>query len=84
MEYHERRFLNGLGPFVKEDSMPCWSEKAGPQVMKLRSVPEAVVKELRTGVESSRWATAEAARIWLQKKCGIKRPYVTVWSWLKN
>ncbi len=27
VEYHERRFLNGLSLFVKEDSMPCWSER---------------------------------------------------------
>ena len=59
-------------------------EKPGPKGLKLRGVPEAVVKELRAGVESGRWATAEAARIWLQKECGIKRPYVTVWSWLKK
>ena len=52
--------------------------------MKLRGVPETVVKELRAGVESGRWSTAKAARIWLQKECGIKRPYVTVWSWLKK
>jgi transposase len=59
-------------------------EKPGPKGMKLRGVPEAVVKELRAGVESGRWPTAEAARIWLQKERGIKRPYVTVWSWLKK
>jgi transposase len=55
-------------------------EKPGPKGMKLRGVPEAVVTDLRAGVESGRRATAEAARIWLQRECGIKRPYVTVWS----
>jgi len=52
--------------------------------MKLRGVPEAVVRELRTGVESGRWATPEAARIWLQKERGIKLPYVKIWWWLKK
>jgi len=59
-------------------------EKPGPKEMKLRGVPEAVVRELRTGVESGRWATPEAARIWLQKERGIKRPYVKIWWWLKK
>jgi transposase len=53
-------------------------EKPGPKGMKLRGVPEAVDKELRTGVECGRGATAEAARIWIQKERGIKRPYVTL------
>ena len=58
--------------------------KPGPKGLELRGVPEAVVNELKAGVESGRWATAEAARIWLQRERGIKRPYVTVWSWLKK
>jgi hypothetical protein len=35
-------------------------------------------------VEGGRWATAEAARQWLEREHGIKRPYVTVWQWLKK
>ncbi len=59
-------------------------EKPGPKGLELRGDPEAVVKELRAGVESGRWATAESARIWLEREHGIKRPDVTVWSWLKK
>ena len=53
--------------------------KLGPNGLELRDVPEAVVNELKAGVESGRWATAEAARSWLQRERGIERPYVTVW-----
>jgi transposase len=35
-------------------------------------------------VQSGRWASAEAARQWLDAEHGIRRPYVTVWQWLKK
>ena len=49
--------------------------KTGPKGLELRGVTEAVLKELPTGVESSRWATPESARIWLGREHGINRPY---------
>ena len=58
--------------------------KPGPKGLELRGVTEVVFNELKSGVESGRWATAEAARIWLRRERGIDRPYVTVWSWLKK
>lgn len=58
--------------------------RPGPQPGELRGVPEPVVRQLRAGVGSGRWATAEAARQWLEREHGIKRPYVTVWQWLKK
>jgi hypothetical protein len=45
--------------------------KMGPKELPLRGVTEAELKELSTGVESGRWATAEAARIWLAFKQDI-------------
>ena len=43
-------------------------EKPGPKGMKLRGVPEAMVKELRAGVESGRWTSTHLApeRVWHQ------------------
>lgn len=58
--------------------------KPGPRAGELRGLPEAVVEELRAGVQSGRWASAEAARQWLEAEHGIRRPYVTVWQWLKK
>ncbi len=59
-------------------------QKPGPASGELRGVPEAVESELRRGVESGRWTTAQAARQWLENSHGIRRPYVTVWQWLKK
>jgi transposase len=59
-------------------------QKPGPEKGLFRGVPADVVKELRKGVESGRWATAEAARRWLEEKHQIAKPYVTVWQWLKK
>ena len=57
----------------REKSFPLRMEGMGCS-HPLRGVPEAVVNELKAGVESGRWATAEAARIWLKRERGIKRP----------
>jgi transposase len=59
-------------------------QKPGPEDGSFRGVPASVVEELRKGVESGRWTTAEAARRWLKEKHQISRPYVTVWQWLKK
>jgi transposase len=58
--------------------------KPGPDEGSFRGVPASVVEELKKGVESGRWTTAEAARRWLKEKHQISRPYVTVWQWLKK
>lgn len=59
-------------------------EKPGPEEGAFRGLPASVVEELKEGVQSGRWARAEAARRWLQQKHQIQRPYVTVWQWLKK
>ncbi len=59
-------------------------QKPGPENGSFRGVPASVAEELRKGVESGRWTTAEAARRWLKEKHQISRPYVTVWQWLKK
>ncbi|NBV35212.1 MAG: IS630 family transposase [Proteobacteria bacterium] len=59
-------------------------EKPGPESGTFRGLPVTVVEELREGVQSGRWATAEAARRWLQQEHKIQKPYVTVWQWLKK
>ena len=59
-------------------------EKPGPRAGELRGVPEKARRQLQAGVQSGRWATAEAARQWLEREHGVSRPYVTVWQWLKK
>jgi transposase len=59
-------------------------QKPGPQEGSFRGVPASVLEELRKGVESGRWTTAEAARRWLKEERQIDRPYVTVWQWLRK
>ncbi len=59
-------------------------QKPGPEEGSFRGVPADVVGELRKGVESGRWTTAEAARRWLEERHQICRPYVTVWQWVNK
>jgi transposase len=59
-------------------------QKPGPAAGLFRGVPSLVVEELKRGVESGRWKTAEAARLWLEDRHQICRPYVTVWQWLRK
>jgi hypothetical protein len=59
-------------------------QKPGPEEGLFRGVPVDAVEELKKGVESGRWTTAVVARRWLEEKCQISKPYVTVWQWLKN
>jgi transposase len=59
-------------------------EKPGPKPGELRGVAAKVSRQLRQGVQKGRWATAEAARQWLAREHGVRKPYVTVWQWLKK
>ena len=59
-------------------------EKPGPQAGELRGLAEEVSRQLREGVQSGRWTSAQAARQWLAREHGIERPYVTVWQWIKK
>ena len=59
-------------------------EKPGPRAGELRGLAEKVGRQLREGVQSGRWASAQAARQWLAREHGIERPYVTVWQWIKK
>ena len=59
-------------------------QKPGPQEGELRGLPAKVAEELQRGVQTGRWATAQAVRQWLQTHHGIHRPYITVWQWLKK
>jgi transposase len=59
-------------------------EKPGPKAGELRGISARVSEQLREGVQKGRWATAEAARQWLEREHGVRRPYVTVWQWLKK
>lgn len=58
--------------------------KPGPRNGERRGLPEQASRELDEGVLGGRWASAEAARQWLRRDHGIKRPYVTVWQWIKK
>jgi transposase len=59
-------------------------ERPGPRGAALRGVSPEATRQLREGVASGRWASAEAARQWLERAHGVRRPYVTVWQWLKK
>lgn len=59
-------------------------EKPGPQAGELRGLAEKVSRQLREGLQSGRWTTAQAARQWLAREHGVERPYGTVWQWIKK
>lgn len=58
--------------------------KPGPRGEEFRGLPDKAVEQLREGVQSGRWATAEAARQWLLREHKVEKPYVTVWQWIKK
>jgi transposase len=57
-------------------------QKPWPGEGSFRGVPASVVEQLKKGVESGCWTTAEAVRLWLEEKHQSIRLYVTVWQWL--
>jgi transposase len=58
--------------------------KPGPRGGEFRGLPEKAAEQLRAGVQSGRWTTAEAARRWLLQEHKVEKPYVTVWQWIKK
>lgn len=59
-------------------------EKPGPKEGSVRGVQPKVMEALREKLVAHEFASAEAARRWLNKEHGIQKPYKTVWNWLKK
>jgi transposase len=59
-------------------------DKPGPRGGELRGLPEKAARQLREGIQSGRWPTAQAARQWLAREHGVQKPYNTVWLWIKK
>ena len=59
-------------------------EKPGPREGTFRGVAPAVIAGLAERLAANQFASAEAARRWLQKEHGVERPYGSVWQWLKK
>ncbi len=58
--------------------------KPGPRSGERRGLSPKASRELDEGVDSGRWSSAQAVCQWLRREHGIKRPYVTVWQWIKK
>ena len=59
-------------------------EKPGPKEGTVRGVAPEIMEALRGKLETHEFASAQMARRWLHKEHAIRRPYKTVWNWLKN
>lgn len=59
-------------------------DKPGPKQGTPRGVDPAVLKELANMLAAGDFVTVGQAQDWLERTHGIKRPYKTVWGWLKK
>lgn len=71
---------------VREHGLEALLErrKRGPKEGSRRGLEESVRKELEAKLAAGEFLTAVQAQRWLEDKHGIKRPYQTVWYWLKK
>jgi transposase len=59
-------------------------QKPGPREGACRGLDEAVLGELKEKLKTGEFVSAVQARRWLEEEHDIKRPYPTVWNWLKK
>ena len=59
-------------------------DKPGPKQGSRRGLGEAARNELEAKLAAGEFVTAGQARRWLETVHGVKRPYQTVWAWLKK
>jgi transposase len=68
---------NGLEALLERD-------KPGPKQGSRRGLNDHARGELEAKLAAGDFVTAVQAQAWLEEKHGIKRPYQTVWGWLKK
>lgn len=59
-------------------------EKPGPKEGSCRGITAEVLDELEKKLKANDFVTVVHAQRWLEQKDGVKRPYNTVWVWLKK
>ena len=59
-------------------------EKPGPKEGTCRGIAPEILEELEKKLKSNEFVTVVHAQRWLEQKDGVKRPYNTVWVWLKK
>lgn len=59
-------------------------DKPGPKEGSCRGISAEVLAELEKKLKANEFVTAVHAQRWLEQAHGIKRPYNTVWLWLKK
>jgi transposase len=59
-------------------------EKPGPKEGSCRGIAVEVLDELEKKLKANDFVTVVHAQRWLEQKDGVKRPYNTVWVWLKK
>jgi len=59
-------------------------DKPGPKEGSCRGISPEVLAELEAKLRANEFVTAVHAQRWLEQAHGIKRPYNTVWLWLKK
>jgi transposase len=81
-----RGHLFRLIAMVRKGGMEALLErdKPGPRQGSRRGLGEVARKELEAKLAAGDFVTAVQAQAWLEEEHGIKRPYQTVWGWLKK
>lgn len=59
-------------------------DKPGPKKGSHRGIAPEIIAELEAKLRANDFVTAVHAQRWLEQTHGIKRPYNTVWLWLKK
>jgi transposase len=59
-------------------------QSPGPSKGTCRGVDKEVLEQLNAKLESGELVTAVAAQRWLEAEHQLRRPYATVWKWLKK
>jgi transposase len=59
-------------------------EKPGPKEGPPRGVSQEIIAELEKKLKANEFTTVVQAQRWLEEVHHIKRPYTTVWVWLKK
>ena len=81
-----RTYLFEWLKIVRQNGLEALLERAkpGPKEGTVRGVTPEIMEALRGKLETHEFASAQMARRWLHKEHAIRRPYKTVWNWLKK
>lgn len=81
-----RGHLFRLIALVRKDGIEALlvRDKPGPRTGTRRGLSETARNELEAKISAGEFVTITQAQRWLEDSHGVKRPYKTVWGWIKK